>query len=56
MILLIKGFRNSFSCAVHIFVGKQKKKKKNATTDYIYDGKSYHGFIFDVFYINHFKS
>ncbi len=27
---------------------------ENATTDYIYDWKSYHGFIFDVSYINHF--
>lgn len=29
------------------------KSKKYTTTDYIYDGKSYHRFIFDVFYINH---
>lgn len=47
--------RKCFQRAVHIFVEKQKKNKKNPTTDCIYDRKSYHGFIFDVSYINHLK-
>lgn len=37
MVLPITDFTNSFSCAMHIFVEKQK----NATTDYIYDQKTY---------------
>lgn len=38
-------------CSAHI---EKQKKKKRATTDYIYDQKNYHGFIVNVFYVNHF--
>ena len=42
-----KGFyKEGLMCSAHIM-------QKKSTTDYIYDWKSYQGFIFYVFYMNH---